>query len=238
MTLFALSGFLGCKKDWEGISAVLEPNHLSRESLPKWAEQFNAFAKAYPAPRILMGYSLGGRKALHALLAQEELWSQAVFISTHPGLITEEEREERRENDQKWSERFLKEEWHSLLNAWNQQAVFSHSVPLVRDESGFDRQTLSQELVNFSLGRQRNLREDIAKLQLPILWVTGGKDKKFTELAKEIVGLHSLSTHWDLKEFGHRMNFQLIYDALPYKLPREVKNGHLEKDQRLSRHQI
>lgn len=238
MTLFGLSGFLGSESDWEGIPAVLEPKDLSRLSLDEWARQFNAFARAFAAPRVIMGYSLGGRKALHALLADESLWDSAILVSTHPGLSTDQERKERLIRDKAWGERFMNDKWEDLLADWNNQDVLKSSPPLFRKEKEIYRLSLARDLQAFSLGTQRDLKKEISQLNLPILWVAGENDTKFSEIAKQMTMLHKLSSEWILKEFGHRINFKLIYDVLQDKLPREVKNEHMEKDQRISRHQV
>jgi 2-succinyl-6-hydroxy-2,4-cyclohexadiene-1-carboxylate synthase len=235
MTLFALSGFLGAANDWQGVPAELEPNLSQVGSLKEWAKQFNAYASAFKAPRVLIGYSLGGRKALHALLDREVLWSQAILLSTHPGLVSEEEREARKAQDLIWAERFLTEDWDEVMDAWNAQPVFSGSSPITRK---MDRKRAAHELTAYSLGRQQNLRGAIARLETPIQWVAGAKDLKFARISEEMASLHEHSQSMILKEFGHRINFQLIYELIIDKLPREVKNGHMEKDQRLSGHQV
>lgn len=238
MTLFALSGFLGHQSDWDGIPAALEPETLSKHSFDEWAKQYNDYARSFPAPRTLMAYSLGGRKALHALLAEPELWASAILISTHPGLSSENERVQRQLQDEIWSQRFLNDDWTELLNDWNHQEVLKSSPPLVRLENQYSRASLAQDLRVFSLGCQGDLRSAISQLKTPILWIAGEKDPKFSKIAIEMKSIHNLSSEWILKEFGHRINFRLIYDALQYKLPREVKNEHVEKDQRVSRHQV
>jgi 2-succinyl-6-hydroxy-2,4-cyclohexadiene-1-carboxylate synthase len=235
MTLFALSGFLGTAKDWQGVPVELEPDFPQVGSLKEWAESFNIYASAFKAPRVLLGYSLGGRKALHALLDREELWSQAILISTHPGLVTENEREARTAQDLIWAERFLTEDWDAVMHAWNAQPVFAGSSSITRQ---CDRKRAAHDLMSYSLGKQQDLRESIARLETPILWIAGAKDPKFTQISQEMAGLHLHSQSLILKEFGHRINFQLIYELIMDKLPREVKNGHLEKDQRLSGHQV
>ncbi|MFV0340173.1 MAG: hypothetical protein ACK5MA_06030 [Parachlamydiaceae bacterium] len=235
MILFALSGFLGAADDWQGVPAELEPDLPPVGSLQEWAEQFNAYASAFKAPRVLIGYSLGGRKALHALLDREDLWSQMILLSTHPGLPSEEEREARREQDLIWAERFLTEDWDAVMDAWNAQPVFAGSIPIARQ---MDRKKAAHELTDFSLGRQQDLRGAIAQLETPIQWVAGAKDPKFARISEEMAELHVHSQSLILKEFGHRINFQLIYELIMDKLPREVNNGHMEKDQRLSGHQV
>src|SRR5262245_20355380 len=131
MNLHYLHGFLGKATDWEGVALEDYPSwtydFFSRlsaprggsacqflpgpfASLPAVADWINARAKESPAPRILIGYSLGGRLALHCLTQTPSLWSGGVIISGHPGLGDPQMRQERRETDRKWAQRFISED--------------------------------------------------------------------------------------------------------------------------------
>ena len=78
--------------------------------------------------RILLGYSLGGRLALHALTQQPQMWDAAIILSAHPGLSTDEERAGRLTHDQAWAAHFLHDSWPEVMAAWNEQAVFRSST--------------------------------------------------------------------------------------------------------------
>src|SRR5690242_6488130 len=113
--LYCVHGFLGQASDWEDIL----PPYLRKFAFDLFspgassqpAFDFNALggwindtAVKSPGPRVLVGYSLGGRIALHALTRKPEIWSAAVIISAHPGLSDPTERQKRIENDEKWAE--------------------------------------------------------------------------------------------------------------------------------------
>lgn len=211
MKIWALSGFLGLPSDWD----VLQTNHLEAvdwqqyplDSLTTWGRAFNQWIENKDeGPCFLMGYSLGGRLALHALLDSPHLWQGAVLISTHPGLSSEEERVLRLQRDLEWGERFAHEEWESLIKAWNQQKIFSaDSFHFQRKESDYSRSTLVKALTSCSLGTQANLKEGIASLSIPICWITGGDDKLFCKEAEALIFSNPTSHSLQVKGVGHRV---------------------------------
>lgn len=75
-------------------------------SMPEFGRALNREAEAVTGRKILVGYSMGGRLALHALL-EGGLWDAAILISPHPGLESEEERAARRAGDAEWGSRAL-----------------------------------------------------------------------------------------------------------------------------------
>src|SRR3954466_10003273 len=73
---------------------------------------------------ILLGYSLGGRLALQALLAGAH-YECAIFISTGLGIDDEVARQARRASDEAWAQRFENDDWDAVINAWNAQPVLA-----------------------------------------------------------------------------------------------------------------
>lgn len=177
MSIIALHGFLGLPSDWAFCEGAISYPVGSCSSLSLWAKKFNAqIKKEKKEKRILIGYSMGGRLALHALLDEPELWDHAVFIGTHPGLKDKEEKEKRLQSDLKWAERFLTEDWDSLMDAWESQSIFQNErIRPCRQEKDYDRKELASQLINFSLGKQEDL---LARaLEFSTTWIAGEKDK-------------------------------------------------------------
>jgi 2-succinyl-6-hydroxy-2,4-cyclohexadiene-1-carboxylate synthase len=228
MSHFYIPGFLGKVED-----EIICPPLFQADSLEEWALQFNQFAATFPAPRTLIGYSMGGRLALHALIASPELYEQAVLVSTHPGLKKSIERSERYINDLRWAERFLHGDWESLMAAWDAQPVFQGSVQQQRPEAEFDRNVLSHQLNHYSLGLQRDLRSEIAKLNVPTAWVAGALDHKFCSLMDEIAGLNPMIQTFRLQNVGHRISFQLILEHVLDKLPQRLHHGKMAHSQKI-----
>lgn len=190
--LWCLHGFLGQGCDWDGLRAtwpadlppLRAPDLFSHpndeESLEAFGARFADAVAAEDAAPILLGYSLGGRLALHALLARPTLWRAGVIVSAHLGLAEPGTRNERRAADAAWAERFRLDDWAALLDAWNARDVFGgrpHVLP--RPESAFDRDALAHGLGTWSLGNQADLLPQIAHLPMPILWIAGADDDRY-----------------------------------------------------------
>ena len=205
--LWCLHGFLGRGADWEvlraawpaDLPALRTPDLFAAaprdESLAAFGERFaREVAADDPAP-ILLGYSLGGRLALHALLARPTLWRAAVIVSAHLGLPDPGTRNERRAADAAWAERFRVEDWDSLREAWNAREVFGgRAQPLARPEAAFDREALAQGLEGWSVGNQADLRPRLALLTMPIRWIAGAEDDRYVSQGEQAAE-HGPSVH-------------------------------------------
>jgi 2-succinyl-6-hydroxy-2,4-cyclohexadiene-1-carboxylate synthase len=262
MTLHCLPGFLGLSKDWETIlskrfSAVYydffaphsencsgpsdSPDLASLDRLGAWV---NGQAKSNPAPRILMGYSFGGRVALHSLIQAPKLWTAAVIVSAHPGLsasplasgAVSEEHSLRIQSDQVWARRFLNDDWPTVLEDWNSQAVLKTSrAQTFRDLHSLSRTSLAQALTECSLGKQGDLRRQLQHLELPILWISGKQDAKFCSLLNEVTALNPNIEGVTLPQAGHRVPWdqpeefnQVLSDFIDRCEKQGVKNGKLD----------
>lgn len=231
-SLFCIHGFIGHPDDW--LSVLPENARSERISLFAPSKENPFFEGALnfhelsqwiydravrlPEPRILVGYSLGGRIGLYHLLKHSvkhsELWSKAVIISAHPGLTDESEKQRRLESDVQWAKRFSEEtlaedKWSQLLLDWNNQPTFKGGLcEPSRPLGTYSRTALSSALKNLSLGRQANFRVELNKLNVPLSWVTGANDSKFSTLAKEISNLNNPSiTTLSIEDSGHRILF-------------------------------
>ena len=118
----ALHGFLGLPSDWDFLRrAGLDVATPDLREIPQEGD-------------TLLGYSLGGRLALHALLGGAR-YRNAVIVSA--GLGVEEDREARLGQDEHWAERFEHGEWYAVMRDWNAQPIFGgHAMP--RHEDDFD----------------------------------------------------------------------------------------------------
>ncbi len=214
LSLYALHGFLGLPKDWQVISPESLPIHKfypidlytissPTTGLNAWAQKFNDCAVQQPEKRILLGYSLGGRLALHALLQRPDLWLGAIIVSAHPGLDSPEEKKGRLQTDMQWSDKFADAPWDSLMDSWNALPVFKNSMILQRNEMDYSREYLRDSLAYWSLGRQENLQPFLQQLQLPILWLRGADDTTSSFPSPALV--HPLSKVSYLCQAGHRL---------------------------------
>jgi len=212
-SIIALHGFLGQPADWDFLNQLLPEYEILKPSLyrktnlslQQWAQCFDRDFDCSDTP-ILLGYSLGGRLALHALRENPKRWKAVVCLSTHPGLVRIQERAERIRADEGWAERFLQEPWDSLISSWNSQKIFEHSKKTTKTPSHFSRELLANILTMWSLGHQEPFFADLEKIDVPILWLTGQNDEKFTELGKKIIFKNKFSKHRIIAGAGHRIH--------------------------------
>lgn len=219
-TLIALPGFLGLASDWTSITPSALVPQMPVISFWECADWLNNWALSLPAPRVLAGYSLGGRLAMHALIRHPRTWSEAVIISSHTGLDDIDLKEKRLANDRLWSIRFMQDSWESLMSDWNQNGALKSSRPMQRNERDYSREFLSKAMDTWSLGRQDNLKPLIEELETPITWLAGEKDTSFCQIAQSIKFRNPKSHAMIIPDSGHRIlhdNPQTIRNAFTWK---------------------
>jgi 2-succinyl-6-hydroxy-2,4-cyclohexadiene-1-carboxylate synthase len=232
LNLHFIHGFLGLPSDWEIFKEPFKNYNCYFHSIEKyipsfintdisdfegWAIHFNnaVYNNQNKNKNILIGYSLGGRLALHALCKNNNYFNAAIIISANPGLKSQTEKQSRIINDNLWANRFLNEKWENVMNAWNCQGVFSNiKNNLIRNENDFNRQEIFNVLTNFSLGKQEDLRNKIKNIKIPILWLAGESDVKFAQIAHEMQNLNTKIESNILNATGHRV---------PWEKPEEFK---------------
>lgn len=208
--VIALNGFMGTPKDWEMIDlgVKIDPwiSKKPLNNLEQLALELNDYAAEYKEKPFLLGYSLGGRIALHALIANPDAWSGAIIVSAHPGLQTGDEKAKRLKEDQLWAEMIRNMSWDNFLEAWNGRGAFSGGrFAFERKETDYCRLKLADQLLASSLATQKDLRKEIAKLPLPILWMVGEKDKTYCSLSESLSFQHTLSKVVKISNAGHRL---------------------------------
>ncbi len=218
MTIYALPGFLGLQSDWTELEKEfctykvisIDPYQIAQpeQSLDKWAQEFIKTIEPSEQKSIFLGYSMGARLGMHALLENSNLFKALVLISGNPGLKTKEEKERRSSIDHTWAERFQKDPWESLMPAWNNQSIFSTTTMMPRYEKDHCRKQLSSTLIHWSLANQRDFSTIIEQVSLPILWVVGELDKTYSNRAKTIKFSHPLSEVHIIPSSFHRVPWE------------------------------
>lgn len=240
VNLIFLHGFLGRPSDWEECLKEIGPlpadckvitlDYLNTAGLGPasnfsvWASHLNHLVSHLEGEKnFLIGYSLGGRLGLQALRDRPSLWEKGIFVSTNPGLPrnAKEEIQQRLQQDHDWSLRFEKEDWSSLMKAWNSQGVLQSSSGYEpdRQEDDYSREDLKNILQRWSLGMQDDFRSWILSNAEKLEWIAGQQDKKFASLARELHELNPRLKTTLIENSGHRILFDQPRDlALKIKM--------------------
>ena len=153
---------------------------------------------------VLLGYSMGGRLALQALIDGAP-FDRAVIVSA--GLNLEEGREERRARDEAWARRFESDPWDEVIRDWNAQPVFGGHV-IERKEADYDRRELARQLRECSPGVLNPLAPRLHEITIPVLWMAGERDQQYVEIAQRAVALLPHAELWICPGAGHRVPWE------------------------------
>ncbi|MEM7012591.1 MAG: alpha/beta fold hydrolase [Verrucomicrobiota bacterium] len=218
--IWAIHGNLGFPGDWLGISQSLAPYQLHTPALWEsphmgfrgWTNRANDAAEALDPDPVIMGYSLGGRLAMHAVADQTPpLWKAAIFISAHPGFRDSQvmERDVRRRQDLAWASSIRNSKPADFLEQWNAQSVLQGPAPPSQHEVvRVYTEPIAQAFENWSLGVQEDLRPQLQASEVPQLWVVGADDTKFRAIAEEAVeGIPNAQLNV-IENCGHRVLLQ------------------------------
>lgn len=190
----ALHGFLGLPSDW---------NFLRQAGLDIETPPLDAIP---PQGDILLGYSMGGRLALHALLGGAQ-YRRAVIVSAGVGIEDENERAARRLADDGWARRFRCDQWAALMRDWNAQEIFG-GHPIRRNESDFDRGALATAIVQWSPAVLPPLAPRLHEITIPVLWVAGERDATYLSAARRAVSLLADGELWVVPGAAHRVPWE------------------------------
>lgn len=136
-----------------------------------------------------VGYSMGGRLALHLAVEQPALVDRLVLVGATAGLDTDDERAQRRATDEALAGDLERDGLDAFLSRWLANPLFA---TLPADAAGVeDRKENTVEGLAASLrltgtGTQEPLWDRLAHLTMPVLFVVGEADPKFTALAERM----------------------------------------------------
>ena len=133
-------------------------------------------------PAHWVGYSLGGRIALHAALAYPDHVNSLVLIGATAGIEDPGERAERRLVDEERAERLEAVGVSAFCSQWLDMDMFADLPGWARFESERSSNTvqgLAASLRNAGTGSMAPLWNELATLSMPVLCIAGADDPRF-----------------------------------------------------------
>lgn len=236
MRIVALHGFLGVPQDFAGLKSCLEAETESLEfyapalfdpvatenlveSFASWPEKFRndlkrncpfSLEKSVMSPRILVGYSLGGRLALDFEAHADSPFDFVFVLGAQPGFLSESERSVRLKNDHEWAARLANDPWEEFQTKWNAQSLFHQggaSIEPLRFAGDYSQAKLRSSLENLSLARMRLTPEQLRLRAAKTHWCVGEKDLKVRALYEELLASGVVGSLHVISESGHRLIF-------------------------------
>ncbi len=136
-----------------------------------------------------VGYSLGGRVALHLALMYPHLTDSTVLIGANAGIDDDDERARRREADDAVEARLVELGVEAFVREWVAQPLFGDLVATDAELADRFRNTvegLASSLRRAGTGAQTSLWPRLREVNAPVLAMAGARDEKFAALAEQI----------------------------------------------------
>lgn len=150
-------------------------------------------AGAAPQTFTLVGYSMGGRIALHAALALARRVTDLVLVGASPGIADPEERAARRRHDAELAAQLESEGIEEFAARWARTPILNDQPAHVAAAAHADRlrsapDGLAAALRGLGAGTLPSLWDRLDSVSVPVTLVVGGRDGKFRQTAKTMAG--------------------------------------------------
>ncbi len=208
-------GFTQTGRSWRHITDRLVPNHevvvvdapghgdSSSMTVDLWAGANALVETAGTASYV--GYSMGGRLALHGALSHPEAVTRLVLLGATPGLAEEAERVARRRSDAALADDLERGGVPGFLTRWLANPMFAGLPSDPLDAEDRRRNTvagLASSLRLAGTGVQEPLWDRLAELDMPVLVLAGEHDGKFADVGRRMAAA-----------IGPNASFKLVPDA-------------------------
>jgi 2-succinyl-6-hydroxy-2,4-cyclohexadiene-1-carboxylate synthase len=168
----------------------------------------------------LVGYSMGGRLALHVAATSAHDIRSLVVVSGHAGL-SEPERGRRREADSVLAEHILAVGIEQFAREWGEQQLFSgvrrrgreYTERLVAMRRANRPESLAASLRDMGAGAMASLWEELRSFDRPALILAGGEDLRYRAFGEQLAETLPNARLELIEGAGH---------ALPQERPKEV----------------
>jgi 2-succinyl-6-hydroxy-2,4-cyclohexadiene-1-carboxylate synthase len=147
---------------------------------------------ALPSRRFdLVGYSMGGRIALHVALALSGRVRRLILIGASPGLADPAERAQRRAADERLAGEIEASSIDDFAQRWARTPILAGLPDDVAAEVHADRlrstpDGLARALRGLGTGALPALWDRLAELTMPVVLIAGERDEKFRALSVEM----------------------------------------------------
>ncbi len=230
-----LHGFTGDSRDWLHFSRKVAidrpwvaidllghgqtsaPDLAQRYQMQRQVADLDAIAAYLKLNSFfLLGYSMGGRTALTYTMQHPQRVYGLILESASPGLLTEEEQEMRRSSDELLARRILEVGMDQFSEEWGRLPLFFTQQILTSEEKTFQQTVrksqrargLAGSLRGMGTGSQPSLWNELSSLSMPVLFITGELDEKFTKIAVSMQRAVPHAQHAIMQGVGHNVHLE------------------------------
>ena len=165
---------------------------------------------------LLLGYSMGGRLALHiAMTEPDRVWA-LMLASASPGIEDEGERAARARSDNAIADEIERNGLEAFVDKWQSQPLFASQaklLPDVRDRQRAQRLQnnpvgLANSLRGMGAGNQEYLMPYAGALGMPVLLLAGALDEKYSAEMRKMAWSLPTSVLQTVPGAGHAIHLE------------------------------
>jgi 2-succinyl-6-hydroxy-2,4-cyclohexadiene-1-carboxylate synthase len=199
-----LHGFTNTGRSWEGVIDLLPGRETLAPDIRGHGDRSDArpitlaaviddVRALAPEEFTLVGYSMGGRIALHAAFALHDRVRRLILVGASPGLRSATARGERRTADERLADELENSTIERFAQRWASTPVLADQPPEVRAMADADRRRnhspagLAAALRGLGTGALPSLWPRLDRLTIPVELIVGERDEKFIQIARQML---------------------------------------------------
>jgi len=230
-----LHGFTGSAEDWFDVFeqmpekynvAAIDLIGHGKSDAPGNADYYNTesivsqikFVKDHLTPNkiFLAGYSMGGRASLSFAIAHPDDLKGLIIESSSAGIKNDDERKKRFETDLQLAQYIENHTMEEFIETWSDQELFNTQRRFSNDKLKKLKKKkytnskigMANSLRGFSTGIMPPLQDQLKKIPVKVLLITGDLDSKFTGINARIAKRFLKAKHKIVKNSGHNTHLE------------------------------
>ena len=190
-------GFMQRADVWRAVAERLPTRYRSTCLDPRAATfegRLREIERATEPGAVLVGYSLGGRLALHAALRAPKRYSALVLVGASAGIEDESTRRKRRAADEELAGWIEAHPIAKVVARWERLPIFATQSSALRERQRRDRlrhdpRELAELLRTGGQGALEPVWDRLGEIACPTLAIAGERDPVYAAAAERLAGL-------------------------------------------------
>jgi 2-succinyl-6-hydroxy-2,4-cyclohexadiene-1-carboxylate synthase len=184
-------GFMQRGEAWGPVAGAVAKRYRSTcLDFSTWTfdERVEEILAATAAGDALVGYSMGGRLALHAALREPGRLGALVLVGVSAGIEDRGERDDRRRSDESLAEWMERRSIEEVVERWERQPAFASQPEGLRERQrpgrlSHDPRMLARLLRSAGQGALDPVWNRLTELRCPVLLTAGEQDRRYARAA-------------------------------------------------------
>jgi 2-succinyl-6-hydroxy-2,4-cyclohexadiene-1-carboxylate synthase len=187
-------GFMQRGEAWEPVAGGIATRYRSKcLDFATWSfdERVGEILAATSPGDVVVGYSMGGRLALHAALRDPARLAALVLVGVSAGIEDRHEREDRRRADDSLAEWIERRSIEEVVERWERGPVFASQSSALREwqrpgRLAHEPRLLAQLLRSAGQGALAPVWDRLHTLRCPVLLTAGEQDRRYATAASRM----------------------------------------------------